>query len=288
MFDQTFYNRGIRKYIILFGTLFNKIYINRYQLNTDEKSLDAQQTLKVPLSYGPKSKYLNRTMTDSDLNQQIATILPRMSYEMVGIQYAPDRKNNTLNRRKNVGPDGNLHSMFEPVPYDIDFTLYIMTHYAEDATQIIEQIVPYFTPEWTSTIQLDENIDYRYDIKIGLRSVSFTDSYEGDLYSRRTLIWTLTFNMKAMILGNVKNNTGGCDGDSGGVIKFIQLDFHNRPTPLPILPPDVNIPGQEIIHVYPGLTSNGSPTTDKNQTIPWEDIGPDDDYGFIIDYFRSV
>lgn len=284
MFEQSFYNRSIRKYIILFGTLFNNIYVNRVQFNEKAKSLDVQQTLKVPLTYGPKQKYFQRTNSDVDLNQPFATIFPRMSFEMVGFNYAPERANNSLNRHRGVN-NGAVSSMYEPSPWDIDFTLYIAVHHAEDATQIIEQILPYFRPEWTTTIELSEDMKWENDVKLNLRSVSMTDTYEGDMNSRRVQIWTATFNMKAWLLQEVRNHGGG---DGSGLIKRVQLDFHSVPNQTPMPPIPVDMEPQEIIHVQPGLTATGEPTSNINNSIPWNLIGPDDDYGFIIDYFKTA
>lgn len=197
MFNHVFHHDTIRKYVILFGTLFNSVYIVK------SNGVATTQTIKVPISYGPKQKFLTRLTQDPNLDRPVSIQLPRMGFEMTKISYAGDRKLPTINRISVQDPnDANkLAYQYMPVPYDIDFNLYIMVKQAEDGTRILEQILPYFTPDWTATLNLDSTMQHKYDVPVILNNVSVEDSYEGNFIDRRALIWTLTFTLKGYIFG---------------------------------------------------------------------------------------
>ena len=197
MFNQVFYHDTIRKYVILFGTIFNDVYINKVEAGETVK------TLKVPIAYGPKEKFLARITQDPNLNKPVAIQLPRMAFELTDMNYASERKLPTINRISVQDPTNPSKMMYQynPVPYDLNFTLYIMVKRADDGTRIIEQILPFFTPDWTPTINLDSTMQHKYDIPVILNSVSSSDTYEGDFKERRAIIWTLQFTMKGYIFG---------------------------------------------------------------------------------------
>lgn len=206
MFGRTFYHDTLRKYVILFGTLFNDIWINR-----PDNAGNVKQSLKVPLSYGPREKFLARIEgIDSNRDPQenpFSIVLPRMGFEITGFNYAPERKLPTRNNFVTTVTDDNTKKkhVYNPVPYDINFSLSIFVKNTTDGTRIIEQILPFFTPEWTSTIQLvdDAPIDIKLDIPLVLTSVSQDDVYEGSFEERRALIWQLDFTMKGVFFGPV-------------------------------------------------------------------------------------
>lgn len=206
MFGRTFYHDTLRKYVILFGTLFNDIWINR-----PDNAGNVKQSLKVPLSYGPREKFLARIDgIDSNRDPQenpFSIVLPRMGFEITGFNYAPERKLPTRNNFVTTVTDDNTKKkhVYNPVPYDINFSLSIFVKNTTDGTRIIEQILPFFTPEWTSTIQLvdDAPIDIKLDIPLVLTSVSQDDVYEGSFEERRALIWQLDFTMKGVFFGPV-------------------------------------------------------------------------------------
>jgi len=206
MFGRTFYHDTLRKYVILFGTLFNDIWINR-----PDNAGNVKQSLKVPLSYGPREKFLARIEgIDSNRDPQenpFSIVLPRMGFEITGFNYAPERKLPTRNSFVQTVTDDNTKKkhVYNPVPYDINFSLSIFVKNTTDGTRIIEQILPFFTPEWTSTIQLvdDAPIDIKLDIPVVLTSVSQDDVYEGSFEERRALIWQLDFTMKGVFFGPV-------------------------------------------------------------------------------------
>jgi len=206
MLGRTFYHDTLRKYVILFGTLFNDIWINR-----PDNAGNVKQSLKVPLSYGPREKFLARIDgIDSNRDPQenpFSIVLPRMGFEITGFNYAPERKLPTRNNFVTTVTDDNTKKkhVYNPVPYDINFSLSIFVKNTTDGTRIIEQILPFFTPEWTSTIQLvdDAPIDIKLDIPLVLTSVSQDDVYEGSFEERRALIWQLDFTMKGVFFGPV-------------------------------------------------------------------------------------
>ena len=148
MFGRTWNHDSLRKYIIVFGTVFNDIYINRLSATGE-----VLQTLKVPLTYGPKDKVLSRLEQSPRLDNQVGIILPRISFEMTTMEYDPTRKLNTLNKLTKqsavAGTDDEVKYQYQPVPYDMQFEMNILVKNAEDGTRIVEQIVPYFTPAFT-------------------------------------------------------------------------------------------------------------------------------------------
>jgi len=214
MFNQVFYHDTIRKYIILFGTIFNDVYIKR------SDGTDDSQTIKIPISYGPKQKFVSRLAQDPNLNKPVAIQLPRMGFEMVDINYAPERKLPTINRIAVLNPTNSnkLTYQYTPVPYDFNFVLYVMVKQADDGARILEQILPFFTPDWTPTLNLDSSMQHKYDIPIILNSVSSEDTYEGDFLNRRALIWTLQFTLKGYIFGPTKTAKS---------IKTSTINFYN-------------------------------------------------------------
>lgn len=271
MFGRTFHHNTFRKYVILFGTIFNNIYVTR-QNNIGE----TVQTLKVPLSYGPKEKFLARLEGNPDLNNKIAITVPRISFEMTSFQYDPDRKLNSLNRRTK----GNK-SQYQPVPYNIGFRLSVLVKNAEDGTKIVEQILPYFTPDWTASVHLVPDVEEDpWDIPIILNDVSCEDSYEGNFETRRAIIWTLDFTLKGYLFGPTKT-TG-----SSNLIKYIDVNF--RPSSNVTTANTTNSAAAETVHVYPGLTANGEPTSNAAQSINWSLINADDNYGFIHEFESNV
>ena len=270
MFGSTFSHDILRKYVILFGTLFNNIYINRHN-NTGETI----QTIKVPLSYGPKEKFLARLEGNPDLDNKIAITVPRISFEMTTFQYDPDRKLNTLNRKVK-----NNKYQYQPVPYNITFQLSILVKNADDGTKIIEQILPYFAPEWTPSVHLIPDMeDDPWDIPIILNSISTEDTYENNFETRRAIIWTLEFTMKGYIFGPTKRI-------DGGVIKFVDVNI--RPTANVTTATATNTAAIETVQVYPGLTANGQPTTNAALSINWTLINATDNYGFIHEFESNV
>ena len=198
-----FYNRTIRKLVVAFGSLFNDIQVVRYNKDVTRPG----QIFKVPLSYGPKEKYLTRITSDPDLTKSIATIVPRISFEMTGMTYDPSRKKMSTVQNFALDSNHSLVTQYVPVPYDYEFSLSIYVRNTEDGTQIIEQILPFFTPDFTVSVDFIPALKRKYDLPIKLDSVSTSIDYEGDMSTTRLIIWDLTFTLKGYIWPPVKANT---------------------------------------------------------------------------------
>ena len=212
MFGTYFYHQTSRKMVVAFGSLFNTIEVRR--TNSAGSVID---TIKVPLSYGPREKFLTRISADPNLNPSIALTVPRMGFELTSMTYDGVRKLNTMGRNVKKGTTG-LKKQFNPVPYNWDFSLYVYVKNAEDGTQILEQILPFFTPEFTVTMNLVSSMSEKRDIPLVLNSVTSEDTYEGDFASRRSIIWTLSFLMKGFLYPNV--------ADNAKVITDVTVDSH--------------------------------------------------------------
>ena len=202
MLGTHFYHEIIRKTIIGFGTLFNNIELQR----TDSAG-QVIQTSKVPLNYGPREKFLARIEAEPELDGRAETqiTLPRMSFEMKGIQYDSTRKLGPiqLSRAEKEGDTKKSYSTYAPVPYNVEFELNILSKNNEDSVEILEQILLYFHPVFNITINLISKMSEKKDIPIILNSVGIQDDYEGDFTTRRTLIHTLQFTAKTYLYGPV-------------------------------------------------------------------------------------
>jgi len=198
MLGQTFYHQTIRKYVVLFGTLFNDLNIEKK--NSSGNVVSRQ---KVPIAYGPKQKFLTRIRQDPNIDRQVAIQLPRMGFEMTSLTYDPIRKLNSvgkiIGRPANTEGKNTLRKMFNPVPYNMDFQLFVFVDNAEDGTQILEQILPFFTPEFNVTINAVSELGIKLDVPISFNSASLEDTFDGEFTARRTLIWTLDFFMKGFL-----------------------------------------------------------------------------------------
>lgn len=252
MFGQTFGHGTLRKYVIYFGTLFNNIWVKRY----DNRG-DLIQNMKVPLNYGPREKFLARLEGNPGLNRQIAIQLPRMTFEMTNMYYDPTRKLPTFNRVTVTDPDNprGVKYQYQPVPYNIEFTLSIMTKNVEDGTYIVEQILPFFNPTWTATLNLNTDLNQKHDIPITLDAVDQEDTYEGDFINRRAIIWTLKFTMKAYFFGPTYST-------ANGIIKDITINLTYPPANISVLEANPNnTDPSSTIHIVPGMFANGMATS---------------------------
>lgn len=260
MLGYHFYNETTRRYVAVFGTVFNDIRITR----KDNES-NTIQTMTVPINYGPYQKFLARLEQDPNLRApQIS--LPRITFEINSMQYDSSRNLTPATKHARPIADNNAsyNTQLTPAPYNINFQLNIMAKFQEDGTKIIEQILPFFKPDYVPSVKLIDDMDLSFDIPIVLDSISLQDTYEGNFEERRVLIWTLNFTMKAYYFGPVTQKK---------VIKFVQTNLYSDL--------NANVAAQSI-KVQPGLTANGDPTTDINQTIPYSDINFDDNWKYIV------
>ena len=223
MLGQYFYHQIFRKSIIAFGTVFNNIVVKRKQ--SDRKG-EPLESYKVPCQYGPIQKYLAIIAAEPDPRRQASQIsLPRISFEIKGLNYDGSRKLVPTQFAKTVPPTGKdaegrpvQYSQFLPVPYNLDVELNIISKNQDDGLQILEQILPNFHPSLNVSIEVIDETQEERDIAIVLNGVGYTDDYEGDYSQRRTLLWTLNFTVKTYLFGPV---------DAQRDIRKVTLDYRS-------------------------------------------------------------
>ena len=222
--NRQFYHETVRSIIVGFGTLFNDIHVVR-----KNNSGVITQSMKVPLAYGPKQKWLTRLDQDAGLDSKVALTLPRLGFEIQDLTYDPARKLNRVQKFKKVkssaSDSGKLDTQYMPVPYNVGIQLYAMAKQSDDALQIVEQILPYFQPDYTLTIKDMEDMGIARDIPIVLNSIQYEDNYRGTYEERRAIIYTLDFTTKFYLYGPVT---------SSKVIKTVQVDqYTDMPSAAP-------------------------------------------------------
>ena len=257
MMNQHFYHQRIRRAVAVFGSLFKNINVVRPTSNT--ASLNQ---VKVPLSYAPKRNFIDRIAqmaVGEDNERQLAVKLPRMSFEIISFEYDGLRQLPKTNRRVvGTGAD-NRSKLYTSVPYSVQFELNVYAKTQDDALQVVEQILPYFNPHYTVTaVPLADYTDIKDDVPITLNSVSFQDDYEGPLEQRRTIIYTLSFDMKISFYGPVY---------TGPIIRQVEGQVYQQDAGL--LDSDTLL---ETLQVTP--TPNG--------------VNPDSDFGFNTDIYGAL
>ena len=213
------YHESLRRLTIAFGQIFNNIQIKRK--NAADSTL---QSLTVPLAYGPKEKFLVRLDQQASLeDRSFAIRLPRIGFEISGIEYDPTRKLSRMGKYRVVktGTKKRLDYTYNPVPYNISYNLYTFTATAEAGLQIVEQIIPFFQPDYTVTINALPELSIKRDIPIILNSVDYEDTYSGDFRQRRAVVYTLNFTAKSYVFGPLKSQK---------VIKKVQTDQYTDTT----------------------------------------------------------
>jgi hypothetical protein len=215
MLGNYFYHKSISKTVIAFGTLFNNIQIRHF-----DESDNPLSVLKVPLAYGPVQKFLARLEQNQSGDRKIAITLPRMSFEMVSIDYDPTRKASAIQTFKTAeASDGSSYKrVYMPVPYNIGFELNILAKVQDDVLQIVEQILPYFQPSFNVTVNMIPSIGEKRDIPVILNRVGFRDDYEGDYTTRRLITYTLNFTAKTYLFNEIPQ-------DDQGLIRKVQVDY---------------------------------------------------------------
>jgi len=201
-----FYNRSIRKIVVAFGTIFNDIQLQRYTKDGNTK----KEIFRVPLSYGSKERYLTQITSDPTLTKSINVSVPRISFELTGMSYDSSRKQQSLIQNFALNANGGINTQYTPVPYDFNFSMSIYVRNTEDGTQIVEQILPFFKPDFTVTVDFITGMDQKYDMPITLNSVNTTTEYEGGLNdgSTRLILWDLDFTVKSYLWPAVKTPKG--------------------------------------------------------------------------------
>jgi len=251
--------------------MFNDIVIRRFDSNN--KTI---QTIPVPISYGRRSKMIALLERDpTTIKTQIQ--IPRIAFNIINITYAEDRRTSPLNKNRKVFNQQYMATQFAEIPYNIEFELDIYAKTYDDATQIVEQIIPYFQPSFIPTVKLIPELDLEYDLKTTLIGMSINDDFEGSPDEQGMVIWQMNFTMNSYFFGPVSQQ---------GVIKRVQVDLIPVPGSDAITDEDVITYGrQERIVVIPGLTADGQPTSNTSLTIPYSEINPDDPYAFITELY---
>lgn len=252
MFSTYFYHERVRRTVAAFGSLFNNIYILRKQANNNVVS-----QVRVPLAFAPKRKFLER-IEEANKNEVsdahiVAITLPRMSFEITGMNYDSSRQLPRTNSLSFPSTDTNRKTkIYTKTPYNIQFQLNLYARSHDDALQVVEQIMPYFTPSYTLTVKpLDEFPSIKDDVPITLQGISFSDDYEGSMETRRTIIYTLDFEMKIDVYGPTS---------SGAIIRQADISY--------FLSNDSDQSGWDLHSIY-------SVTTDPI------DVSQDSDYTFV-------
>jgi hypothetical protein len=259
MFGSKFYFGTIRKYVVLFGFLFNDINIDR--TDKDGKLVD---TIRVPLKYAPKEKVLQRTIEDPNIEKKDSITLPVMSFEMINLYYDESRATNPVSRIAQKGSDPNhMKYQYSPTPYNFQFALYIFVKNRLDGLKIVEQILPMFRPEWNITAHMIPEMEQedKRDVSVVLNSVEPSDLYEGSYQQRQVIIWQLDFTLKGYFWSPIKEKP---------IIKFVKTNFRDS----------VSNTIVNSVTVQPGLTQNGTPTSIVSESIDALLINVDDDYGY--------
>ena len=217
MLGNYFYHEIIRKTVIAFGTLFNDIHVRH-----DDQAGSPISDIKVPIAYGPRQKFLARITQQGELNKATQITLPRMSFEISSISYDSTRKAGITQTFKapNKDNDDKLTKVFMPVPYNLGFELNILVKLQDDGLQILEQILPFFQPGFTLSIDLVKSIGEKRDVPMILNSINQQDDYEGDFSTRRALIYTLSFTAKTFMFGHIAKTPEG-------LIRKVQLDYYS-------------------------------------------------------------
>jgi len=269
-----FYNQSIRKYVALFGTYFNQLEVRR---TSTDGTLNQRQI--VPISYAPYQKVLARLDQDPGLQagaaqdaagntiggRPFAIALPRMSFELTSFDYDAERKVSPTRRVRKTTADvqgGNRRFVYAGTPYNMGFSLYIMAKYNEDAVKLLEQVLPFFNPDYTSTVRMIPELE-PLDIPLILNSVSSEDIYEGGFETRRAIVYQLDFTMKGWFFGPEKDKK---------VIKFMDTRLAtDTPT---------NTEFEEFQTLQPGVDANSAPTTDASISIDYSLIDFDDNWDY--------
>lgn len=218
MFGTHFYHKRVRTAVSVFGSLFNNLYVLR-----QNSSGETISQVKVPLSYAPKRNFLSRIEEmnrGEDAERRVAIKLPRMSFEITNMQYDATRQLPKINSisKSLSGSIVSRQRIYTATPYTISFQLNVYAKSQDDALQVVEQILPYFAPQYTVTIKPFADIDtLTEDVPITITGTTFSDDFEGAVEQRRTIIYTLDFDMKISLYG---------PEGSGKIIRDVKNKFY--------------------------------------------------------------
>ena len=210
-----YYHQLTRKAVVLFGRLFDDISIIR---KNDQTGKEVNRFV-VPIIYSPKEKMVTRLFSDPELTRQLQAILPRMSFEISGITYDASRKQNSLLKSaKPITGGSTASSAYMGAPYDLNFQLNVYARNIDDGTHIVEQILPFFNPDFTVSASMVPDLGFVKDIPIILNNVTNSIEYEGNYDSVRYVYWTLNFTMKLHYYGPITTPK---------IIRTVYANIHN-------------------------------------------------------------
>lgn len=196
-----YYHRTVRKLVVAFGNIFNNVKLVRYNIDNTVEI----ERINVPLAYASKEKFYKRITRDPDLVNPVNLTIPRMAFDMTAITYDATRKISTFIDNYALDGDTGLNTV-KATPYNFDFNLYAFVRNTEDGMQIIEQILPYFNPDYTVTIDYLPLDGFKWDVPIVFNSISYEDTNTGDPESTRSIIWNLNFTVKGYLFSPIKDS----------------------------------------------------------------------------------
>ena len=271
MLGHIFFHDLIRKYVVTFGTLFNDIKLRR-----TNRLGAVVQTIEVPLTYGPRDKFVTRLQQDPDLSAQTGLTLPRISFEIVRMGFDPSRQLPATNKIIHDGQANKVKRVFTQVPYDIQFALNVYSMTNEDGVRIVEQILPFFVPQFAPTVQLLDEPEMKMDIPIILNGITTQDLYDGSFEQRRVLVHTMDFLMKAYMIGPVVEKP---------LILFANTNFRIDGFNSAIGTSNNDV---EAFRFRPGQFANGLPTSNGALSVAANTILPNSNFGVITTFSSSV
>ena len=219
-----FYNGITRKMVVAFGGLFNNLFVV-----TKDANDSTQKIVKVPLAFANKEKFIVRLQQDPGLQQDTETLLPRMSFEIIGYDYDADRQLNKVNKTLE-SQAGRTVKMYTPVPWNIQLNLYSFTRTMEDNLQIMEQIIPYFSPDFNLSVKVIKDPETIQNVSLILNDVNTDDQYDGGYEERRYIVTTYSFTLKAFYygpgIGTIDPENHFESGDPVNVIKKVDVNIN--------------------------------------------------------------
>ena len=163
--------------------------------------------INCPITYSGKEDWYTRLIDNPRLAKPVEITLPRASFSITSYTYAKDRKLSSYNTTVGSVVNGSAATQYQSVPWDLGFELLIYVRNVEDGTQLIEQILPLFTPSYSLSINYIPELNITRSAPLTLNGVRNEVDYEGDAQEmERTIIWTLDFTLQAQFFGPI--NTG--------------------------------------------------------------------------------